>query len=266
LRHVYSDAVVEKYGFPEGWMANWPAGTDRMPGDVGTIQDDGESFNKDGVLADYGITAEPAPPDSRPDGGWEYTSSSDIKLDIGVDASTPGMDWIGNAKAGVKIGFGQEKGLVVAIASAHGEGLANIDGLKQQLLDAARSGRIEVGKAIIVQQLVADSGLIITSDGNSGELAATTNVDVGGAGKPTLASFAADFDVAHKSQAVSENAYPNGFTVAFRVLKLGKRGWFWWRHITIEGITDVTEVDEESLLTPDDYWALMPDAEFSGAS
>jgi hypothetical protein len=266
LRQVYQDAMTKKYGFPRGWLANWPAEFDRLPGQVGEIDDDTHTFNKDGELADYGITATADSPSPRPDGPWEYTSGADIKIEIGVDASAPGMGFIGNAEAGLKIGFGRERGLVLAIASAHEEGLRNIDQLKRDLVAAAEKGDIGLHKVVIVQQLVGDSGLLVTSEGNSAELAATTNADVGGAGKPTLATFGLDFHLANKSQEVAEHSFPNGFTVAFRAVKLGKRGWFWWREIVAEGIVAVTEDDEEALLERDDYFAPLPDAEFSSLS
>ena len=262
LRHVYSKAVIKKYGYPEGWMANWPAGFDRIPGHVGTIGDDGESFNKDGVLADYGVTANPDSDPVQPDGPWDYTSNDDITVDIGVDASLPSWEWIANAKAGLKCGFGHNGGIVLAVGSSHQEGLANLDDLRAQLVAAANDGRIKAGKAVIVQTHVADLGLLITSEGNTGDLSATTSFDAAPGGVPLLA-FAADFQLHHKSESVSHDSFPDGFTIAFRVIKLGKRGWFWWRHFVVEGVAPVSDEQAEMLLTPDDYFALLPEAEFS---
>jgi hypothetical protein len=266
LRHVYEQAITEKFGYPRGWMANWPLGLDQRLGQVGTVGDDGESFNQDGVLADYGITASGDPDADQPDGPWEYTSNHEISIGIETNASLPGWEWIANAKAGLKCGFSNNGGLVLAVGGSRFEKLANLDGLRSELLEAANAGRMRVGQAVVVQQQIGDTGLVITSEGSSGELAATTNFDVGGAGKPTLASFGADFHLKQQSASVAHNSFPSGFSIAFRLIKLGRRGWFWWKHITIEGIRPIGPDDEEMLLGPDDYFAPLPDADFSMTS
>jgi len=93
------------------------------------------------------------------------------------------------------------------------------------------------------------------SSGHSGELSATTNVDVGPPGTKDLFAFAADFHLTSKSQSVDRKSFPNGFTVAFRVVKLGKKGFFWWRDWDVTRA--VGDADEESDLDDSDYFALL---------
>ena len=86
----------------------------------------------------------------------------------------------------------------------------------------------------MVAQRVADTGVLITSEGSSADLKATTNADIGVTGTPPIASFAADFGLKESSGAINHEQFENGFTVAFRVLKLGERGWWWWKHIEVQ--------------------------------
>jgi hypothetical protein len=260
LADVYQQALEEEYEYPKGWMANWPAGFDRRLGEVGDVSN--HKFNRDAMLGDKGIEAREDPDHGRPDGPWNFQSDENISVAVGVDASLPQWRWIGNAKAGVKIAFGKSKGVVVGIGSSHQERLLDIDGLKQELLDAAKDGRIDVGKAVVIEQHIADSGVVVESEGQSAELAATTNADVGPAGTPSLASFAADLNVHEDSREVSQETYPNGFTIAFRVVKLGTRGWWWWKHIVVEGVAPVDDDDMEAMLTKQDYFAPLPGARF----
>jgi hypothetical protein len=261
LADVYQRALNEKYEYPKGWMANWPPGFDQVLGAVGPIA--AGKINRNAVLSDKGIKATSDPDPGQPDGPWTFQSDKNISVAIGVDAKAPGWGWIRNAKAGVKIGFGENEGVVLGIGSSHQERLLNIDGLKEPLLQAAEEGKIAVGEAVIVEKQVADKGLQITSHGQNASFTATTGADVGPAGAPSLASFAVDLNVHEESHEAANESYPNGFTIAFRVLKLGTRGWFWWKHIVVEGIVEVTDEDQETLLDDDDYFVLLTSARTS---
>lgn len=202
----YRRAVIEKYGFPGGWVANWPPGRGRNPGDVGTVVDPG--FNQDGALADYDMSAVQAPAQGPSAGPWSFTSSETISVEIGTDATVPAWQWIGNAKAGLKLVFGSQEGIVLSVGSSSFRNLANLDALKADLLAAGQTGKMGVGKSVIVEALMADNGLVITSDGQTGTLEATTDFDVAGMGSPTLAAFAANFNLRSNSAAFSNLSFP----------------------------------------------------------
>ena len=119
---------------------NWPLGFDISLGDVGTISKD--SFSTGGTLYDKGLHADVDPAPGRPDGEWNYASNKDISINISADATTPGFDFIGNAKAGVIIGFKQQESLVLSVDSSHQARFLNIDGLKAQLLEAGKQGTL----------------------------------------------------------------------------------------------------------------------------
>jgi hypothetical protein len=56
------------------------------------------------------------------DGAWTSRSEKQISVAVGVDASLPDWKWIGNAKAGLKVGFGKNEGVVLGVgSSARGE-------------------------------------------------------------------------------------------------------------------------------------------------
>jgi hypothetical protein len=254
LADVYQEALEKKYGYPKGWMANWPPGFDKRLGGIGRIHDG--KLNIDGTLSDKQIEANEDPTPGEPVGPWTFQSGNDISIAIGTDASAPGWQWIRSAKAGLKIGFGKTEGVVLGVGSSHQETFLNIDALRPQLLAAAEDGRLALGQVVIVGRQRAGNGVQVTSEGQNAEFKATASA--GQAGAPSLASFAADLSVHEDSHAVTSETYPNGFTVAFRVLKLGKRGWWWWKHITVEGVAPASEDEEEALLNDDDYFALLP--------
>jgi hypothetical protein len=259
LAQVYQKALETKYEYPRGWVANWPPSFDQRLGVVGRIHDGKISY--DAMLADKGIEAAADTDQGRGGGPWTFQSDSEIRVSFGVDASTPGWEWIGNAKAGLKIGFGKTEGVVLGVGSTHVERLRNIDALRQELLDAAEDGRMQLGQAVIVEQQIADSGMQATSQGRQAEFAATTNADISVAGLQSLASFAADLNVHQSSEGVTTEQYPKGFTVAFRVLKLGTRGYWWWKKVEVVD-RDIGPIDEEAGLEDDDYFALLKSAEF----
>lgn len=261
LGDLYSEAIERKYDFPRGWKANWPPGFDYKLGQVGTIDDEGR-FSYDGKLSNYQINAREVSDPDRADGPWQYQSNEQINIEVGTDASLPAWKWLGNAKAGLKVGFAKSGGLVLAVGSSHVRRLADLDRLRKDFLEAAQAGRLHVGQAVIVEMQVADCGLVIASMDGSGELTAKTNFDVTPSGGPALVSFAADFRLQQASSAVSSQSFPDGFPIAFRVLQLGKRGWFWWRRLVVLGLApaaapgssaDVTDAEES--LDEEDYWA-----------
>lgn len=261
LGEIYTKALRDVYGLPQGWLANWPPGADYILGQVGTVDDDGH-FAVGGTLADKGITASEDPAPGMADGPEQFQSSNDIQVEIGVDASLPAWKFIGNAKAGVRIGFQKNSGVVVAIGSANRVRLANIDGVKDSLLTAASTGVLRKGQSVILEMQVADSGLVVSSRGGSGEMTATTNFDVGGTGAPKLLNFAADFNVKSSTAAMDHATFPNGFIPSFRVVTLGERGWWFWRHVVLVGVAGPGLDDPELTLDRDDYFAPYPDAEF----
>jgi hypothetical protein len=261
LGEVYRRALEEKYDLPQGWVANWPPGSDYVLGQVGRVDKKG-AFSVGGTLSDKDILATEDPEPGKTDGPEQFQSSNAITVDINTNATLPTWEFIGNAKAGVRVGFQESAGVVIAVGSANRKRLANIDGLKESLLAAANLGRLKVGQSVIVEMQVADSGLVITSEGGSGELTATTNFDVGPTGAPKLLHFAADFSVKHSNAAMAHSTFPDGFTSAFRVVTLGERGWWFWKRITLTGVVAGGLDDPEAWLQRDDYFALFPDAEF----
>lgn len=263
LADVYQQALEHEYGYPRGWMANWPPGFDQTLGAIGRISDG--KINRDSTLSDKGIEAAEDPDHGTPAGPWTFQSDKGIGFELGANASLPGWQWIGHAKGGLKIKFGDNQGVLLAVGGSHQVRLRDLDSLKPKLIKAAEQGAMEVGQAVIVARHVADSGFQATSQGQNAEFAATTSLDVSAAGLKSLASLAGDLNIYKNSHGVTTEMYPTGFTIAFRVLKLGTRGWWWWKRFTVldqdlawkrgEGL------DEEAWLGDEDYFALLPSAD-----
>jgi hypothetical protein len=265
LHEIYSNGIKQKYGFPPGWFPNWPPGSPRKLGDVGTVESPG--FNRDGVVADYALSATPEAPDGKKAGPWNLSSSKSIKVTIGTNAALKGWEWIGAATAGVKIGFGTEAGMIMGIGSSWYEKFQNLDKLRADLLAQGRAKKIAVGKSVIVERLFADTGLSIVSEGVKGTMQATTTFDAGVGKVPALASFAAGFHAVTQQASYTSETHPDGFCVAFRVITLGKRGWFFGREpYYIAGATgSILEPSIDILekpMGPEDYWAAYSDAVF----
>ena len=174
---IYMEGIRYEYGLPTGWVANWPPNHPHRLGDVGSVEDLG--FNQDGVLADYGLSATPRQDKERTAGPWNLSTSKSIKVDIGTDAQVKGWEWIGKAKAGVKVGFGNEEGMIMSVGSSWYEILQDLDKVRADLLAKGLAKEIPVGRSVIVEQLIADTGLLMGSNGGIGTVEATTTFDAG---------------------------------------------------------------------------------------
>jgi hypothetical protein len=131
------------------------------------------------------------------------------------------------------------------------------------LLAAAKKGKFSQHQAVIVEMRVADRGLVVASMESAASLRARLQADVKPAGAPvTLASFAANLDLEDQSGAITREEYPDGFIVSYRVIELGKRGSFWWRHWVTMGVTAMSREEEEMQLLSGDYFAAFDDAKF----
>ena len=261
LGHVYRAALERRYELPSGHAANWPPGTDLVLGQVGYMTVGGE-FEVDGVLADKGIEARPASGPGRKDGPANFVSDESISLNFATSAKTPGFKWLGDAEAGVKVAFAESAGVALGIGSAHDERLEDLDSLRKKLVAAAEKGKFKEYQAVIVEMRVADSGCMVTSADGGGKLSASTKFEVSASTPVTLASFSADIAVKDQHGSIANEQYPEGFVVSYRVIMLGKRGLFWWRHWRTFGITELTLEQLELTLGKDDYLDTFPGAEF----
>lgn len=269
---MYSVALLEGLGFQKGWMVNWPPQFSAELGDVGNLNRDPDtgllSLAGSNKLSEFSIRA--GQPQVGPKGGpRSFTSGSSTRVEFGTDAKLPGWQWIGNAKAGLHASFGQEGGMETEVSGPQHLRIPDLGGLKADLLRAAKSGALKVGQAVIVELERADSGLVLSSEEESGSLKATTNADVGPAGL-SLTSFAVDISVKSKSGKALSLALPEPFTTAYRVLKIGTRGIWWWKKISIQGADRMSpeQVDDvtEALLEVDDYFARFDDDPLDGGS
>jgi hypothetical protein len=261
---TYSEVMLEQYGFPAGWIPNWPPGKNRKLGDVGSIEKPG--FNEDGVLKNYDVAVPPTAVDEQGAGPLSLSSRKSITVEIGTDASVPAWNWIGQAKAGVKVGFGDESGMIMGVGSSQYEIFEDLDKLRAELIKAGRDKKMPIGRSVIIERLVAANGLLLISSGGAGTIQATTTFDAG-VGALTLASFAVGFSANTQQAGFVSQAFPNGFCVAFRVITLGKRGWLFFRRVAIYGFDELSIGQRVAALengtTADDYFAAFPDADFT---
>lgn len=262
LGEIYERAVIERYGFPSGWVANWPLAKDVRLGYVGTVHRPG--FSKDGELANYDLGASTQPASGQLVDGWAVKTSDATKVEFGTDAKAPGWHFLKGAKAGVKVEFGDEEAMVLQVGPARFETLSGLDQLRADLLAAGKKGKIGLGKSIIIERFFAEGGVVIGSHGHAGTVTATTKADLGVTGLPALASFAVDGQFQAAKSALTYETYPHGFCVAFRSIRLGQRGWFFWRHMTVFGVTALPEdahlaLDEPGIGEDQAFFVKFPD-------
>ncbi|HUB55197.1 MAG TPA: hypothetical protein VMB04_08520 [Mycobacterium sp.] len=261
---TYSHVMEKQYDFPDGWVPNWPPRQSPELGDVGSVEYPG--FNRSGVLKNYDVAATPTAADKEPAGPWNLSSRKSISVEFGTDASVPAWSWIGHAKAGVKVGFGEESGMIMGIGASHYEILEDLDKLRTELVKAGQEKKIPIGRSVIIERLVAEDGLVLVSDGGVGTVQATTTFDAS-VDTLTLASFAAGFDVKTQHAGFIHRDFPRGFCMAFRAITLVKKGWLPFRTVAIAGFGRLTTeqwiAGLESGTTRDDYFAPYPDADFT---
>jgi hypothetical protein len=254
LGDVYRDAWEEKFGLGKGWSANWWPGTAISLGQRGVIRNGQLQYR--GYVGDYGVSFNLDPAPSPVSGAWDYSSSSKIDLAIGTDAKMPGWQWLGQASAGLSLRFGNEESMYFSANGTTIERVADVDKLKADLITTAVQQGMPIGQSVVVERQLTTQAMLVASSGGSGELKATVrgNVKVSPFVAGTVASLAGCLDVKKQTGGTSKQDFPSGMVLAFRAVTLGKRGWWWWQHFTVQG---VQSIDVESFLDSGDYFALI---------
>jgi hypothetical protein len=254
LADVYRNAWDEKFGLGSGWAVAWP-GPAVSIGQRGVMS--GREFVYRGHASDYGVTFDfdPAPP--KDGGPWDYSSSSDVAAEIGIDATAPGWGWLGSASAGLSVGFGEQESIYLSADSTIIERVANVDKLKADLLTTAVQQGMPDGQSIVIERQLSRKAVLVASEGGTGDLKAKVGgkVNVTPGAKGAVASLAGHLNFHSKTGSTFMQNFPDEFVLAYRVVTLGTRGWWLWRHIGVRGFLPVSAGIAETFLTPDDYFA-----------
>lgn len=242
--YLYRKALNQNYGLGQGWMVNWPPGSDIALGMVGDFTKG--SFTRRGWLHDpsRAVAWSKDPYQGSADGPWVFQSEKSVKSEVRLQgAMDPPWEFIGQAKAGLKFVFEKGGGIIVSTVSSHEEHIADQKALGDSLIAAFLDGnQMEEDDVIITAVKRADAGLALLSHEDGGEVNATTNADVGNPVMPNLAELATGIHIASHSGMSVVESYPNGFVLAFQGLRLVDRCWRWlpkrWRfgHVTTESL------------------------------
>jgi hypothetical protein len=258
LAGLYRDAWTEKFELGKGWLANWWPGSSVALGQRGVIRNGQLQFQ--GYVADYGVSFDLDPRQSPTAGAWDFSSSKETKWAVGTDATAPGWDWLGQAKAGLAVNFGNEESLVFSAADACVERVSDVDKLQADLKKSALDSGMPIGQSVVVERQLATKALLLVSAGRSGELKATASGAINGpTAAGTIASLAGHLDIKSQTGGTSKQDFPSGMVLGFRVVTLGRKGWFWWRHVVAEAVDPVGDaslavVHEDDLDEDDDYF------------
>ena len=254
LANLYRSAWQERFGLGNGWTANWWPGTAISLGERGVMQDG--QLQHHGYVGDYGVSFALDPVLSPVSGLWDFSSSSDTIIEIGTDASVPGWEWLGNASAGLSMTFGGQESVYISASGTTIERVANLDKLRADLIDTAVQRGMPIGQSVVVERQLTAQTLLIASSNNSGEFKAVArgDVQVGTGGQGTVVSFAGHLDVKKQSGGISKQDFPEGIILAYRVVTLGMKGWWYWRHLNVRAINAPNPNYIEDILRPEDYF------------
>jgi hypothetical protein len=253
LADIYRDAWKGKFGLGKGWQVAWP-GPGVAIGQRGVMND--KEFMYLGQAGDYGVSFDfdPAPP--KDGGAWDYSSSAEISAEIGFDAAVPGWSWLGNASAGLSVGFGKDESIYLSASSTIAERVANVDKLKADLLTTAVKQGMPEGQSVVIERQLSRKAVLVASEGGAGGLKATVGgkVNMVPGTQGSVASLAGRLNFHSKSGSTFMQKFPNEFIMAYRVVTLGSKGWWFWRRPTVDGILPVGASTPEDFFDPDDYF------------
>jgi len=253
LADIYRDAWKKKFGLGKGWQVAWP-GPGVAIGQRGVMNDD--EFMHLGRVGDYGVSFDFDPEPPKDGGAWDYSSSAEISAEIGADADVPGWSWLGNASAGLSVAFGKDESIYLSASSSIVERVANVDQLKSDLITTAVKMGMPEGQSVVIERQLARMAVLVASEGGGGGLKATVDgkVKVLPGTQGSVASLAGRLNFHSKSGSTFMQKFPNEFIMAYRVVTLGSKGWWFSRHPTVDGILPVGVSTPEDFFTPDDYF------------
>lgn len=236
LGNIYREAWSGQFGLGRGWIPNWWPGTPIALGTRGVATSEGLRYQ--GTASDIGVDVRPGRAENF-SGSWEFSSSRDIEASFGVDATVPGWEWLGNAQAGLSLSFSRGLGMYISAGPMGVERAADVDELSAALLLAAKGGRVAPGQSLVVEVQSTSNAVILASNGGGGEFKAFVNAELGESGAlGSVASCAGRLNVHRQSGSLTKQEYPNRVVIAYRVLTLGTRGWWWWREIAVRSAPD----------------------------
>lgn len=254
LANLYRNAWQQRFGLGNGWTANWWPGTAISLGQRGVMRDG--QLQHYGYVGDYGVSFVLDPVLSPVSGPWDYSSSGDTRVEIGTDARVPGWEWLGHAAAGLSITFGNQESIYLSASGTTIERVANLDRLQANLVDAAVQRGMPVGQSVVVERQLTTQALLVVSGDKAGELRATASGDaqIGAGITGAVASFSGHLDIKKQSGGTSKQDFPNGMILAYRVVTLGTKGWWYWRHLNVRAINPLDANYLEATLQEDDYF------------
>jgi hypothetical protein len=239
---AYRDALNAWAGNGREWYANWPLAEAHAIGELGRVS--GNSYVFEGASRiPFGLD----PGEVRLD-AWTYQSAKELSVKIGLSAAAPGFEFLGEANAGIKAEFGSSSGVYVSASGTRIDRVVEVEPLRRELRARGADGTWPRGSAVVVGTLTAAKALILTATANNASFEAKvkTNVTV----TPTVpADLAGNLSVVRGASAVDLQDYGTTRVVlAMRLLVLVSRGWLWWRHLDVRGVSALSDRQHLELL------------------
>jgi len=261
LAELYADAWRKKYGW--SWVPNFDPKYPIALGNVGRSISD-EKFAYESTVGQRGIAAPAIESEEEgADSSWSFQTSSDIAVNFVANAQgEPPIAWLGNAQVGIDVSFGKRAGVSIHGQSRRHRRYANMTALRDTVIDAAEQGKIHQGEAVVVEVQLSGPGVQFVGSGKNASLKVPLEASAPKVGVP-LVELNGKLGIARDAVGAFFREFTGGSVVGYRALRLGKKGWFWWRRWDVAGfIADGDDPAEEFLRPqegdqPDTYFALL---------
>ena len=247
LSDVYQDAWIDKYSLPTGWIVNNEPTKEIELGAVGRI--DNGIFQRDSTLWLKSISGPEPNNNVRPqvDNAWNFQSNQNIKVNVVLGAQTAeAIKWLADASAGIEASFGKEAGVAIYGTTMWWDGYKDLDVVRLSIVDAAKSGKLQKGQAVVVERQISGKGVMLTAEGTDGAIKAKAKASVAPA-HVTVATLSGNLEVVSTSGQSGVKSFGDDAIISMRILLLGKHGWFWWRRWYVAGATALGPDAEEEM-------------------
>lgn len=238
----YRNALNSWAGTSDTWYANWPIAEGHVLGELGRMHGDSYVFER---KPNFSFEVDKATVTLS---SWSYQNGSDMSVQVGLDASVPGFEFLAGADAGIRAEFGSTKGVYVSASGGRIDRVADVPSLRGELKAAGQNGSLGPGSALVLATLSTDKALVLTSNSSNAVLEARAKANLAAVpGVP--ADLAGNLSVVRGSAAVDLQDYHIGRVVlAMRLLVLVRRGWLWWRRLDVLGATPPSNTAHLDLL------------------
>jgi hypothetical protein len=224
-RGVYTHELEDRYDFPGKYHPHWEPHSLLDLGDVGRSEDGDWQKTGDASTRGLGDLGTPEQGTAAP---ISFTAGEDIQIRASLSASTKGFEFIGKAKAGIKITFGHTDSLVVVAPDTRYVQLPDDNDVAEQMIEAWKRKDLKFGDQVAVGVLKTAGGMVLASEEGGASVDVTTDAEIK-EGMIDIAEVKGRLSIVNKSKMAYAHPFPEGFVLARRSLKIDRRAIRFWK-------------------------------------